>query len=82
MGDYKKCYIVETAGPKAKWTKMWDSGTLVTHMWCTFDLVVFKVILRSFGARVSNWPVTPKRLLVEQNGVKFESRGQLLYNIG
>ena len=29
-----------------------DSGTLVddTCIWCTFDLIVFKVILRSFSA--------------------------------
>ncbi len=81
MVNYKNCYIMETADRRAKWTKIWDSGTLVTHMWCTFDLVVFKVILRSFGARVSKWPVTPKRLVVEQTRVKFETRGQLLYNI-
>ncbi len=82
MGNYKKCYIMETAGRRAKRNKIWDLGTLVTHMWCTFDLVVFKVILRSFGACVSKWPVTPKRQVVQQNGVKFETRGQLLYNIG
>ncbi len=35
--------------------------------------------LMSFGARVSKWPVTPKRLVVERNGVKLETRGQLLY---
>ncbi len=40
MGNYKKCYIMETAGRRVKRTKIWDSGTLVTHMWCTFDLVV------------------------------------------
>ncbi len=28
---------------------MFDSGTLVTHMWGTFDLVVFKVIVGSFS---------------------------------
>ncbi len=63
--------MMETAGRRAKRTKIWDLVTLATHMWCTFDLVVFKVILRSFGARVSKWPVTPKRLVVERNGVKF-----------
>ena len=43
---------METAGRRAKWTKIWDSGTLVTHMWCNFDLVVFKVTLGSVGARL------------------------------
>ena len=28
----------------------------------TFDVLVFKVILGSFGAFVSNWPVTGKRV--------------------
>ena len=79
MGNYKKCFIMQTAGRRAKRTKIWDSGTLVTHMWCTFDLVVFKFSLRSFGARVSKRPVTPKRLVVERNGVTFETRGQFLY---
>ncbi len=34
---------MESAGRRAKRTKIWDSGTLVTHVWYTFDLVVFKV---------------------------------------
>ena len=42
----------------------------------TFDLSVFKVILGSFGALASKWPVTQKRLaLEEENGVKFGSQG-------
>ena len=40
-------------------------GHLVTHMWSTFALAVFKVILTSFCASISKWPVTPKRLIVE-----------------
>ena len=34
----------------AKWSEMCDSGTVVTHTWGTLDLVVFKVIMESFGA--------------------------------
>ena len=41
------------------------------HIWDTFDLLVFKVILGSFGAFVLKWPVTRKRLAAEQNGVKL-----------
>ncbi len=37
--------------------------------------LVFKVISGSFGALVSKWPVSGKRLAVERNGVKFGSRG-------
>ena len=81
-GDYKNCHIMETAGRRGKRNKIWDSGTLVTHMWCTFEPSSVQGHLRSFGACVSKWPVTPKWLVIEQNGVKFETRGQLLCNIG
>ncbi len=74
MWIYKMCDIVETGGHRVKRTKIWDWGTLVTHVWCTFDLVVFQVILESCSALVSKWPVIRKRLVVEQNGVKFETR--------
>ena len=37
-----------------------------------FDLLVFKVILRSF-ALVSKWPVTRTQVSVEKRGVKFGS---------
>ncbi len=30
---------METADRRVKRTKIWDSGTLVTHMWCTLDLI-------------------------------------------
>ena len=38
------------AGRRAKWSEIWDSVTLVRHIWGTFDLVGFKVILGSFCA--------------------------------
>ena len=31
-------------------TKIWDSWVPVEHIWWTFDLLVFNVILESFGA--------------------------------
>ncbi len=34
-------------------------------------IVMVKYILESFGALVIKWPVFRKRLIVEQNGVKF-----------
>ncbi len=41
-------------------TYIWDSLPLVTHIVGTLDLVGFQIILRSFRALVSKWPVTPK----------------------
>ena len=38
---------------------------VVTCIWSTFDLLVFSVIFGSFGALVSKWSVTQKRLAVE-----------------
>ncbi len=44
-------------------------------MWGTFDHVVFKVILGSFGALVSKWPVTRKQLDIQHNRVTFGTQG-------
>ncbi len=54
---------------------MCDSWILATHIWGTFDLVVFKVILGSFGAFVSKWPISRKRRVLERNVVKFGNHG-------
>ena len=53
-----------TAGRRAKQTAIWESRTLVIHIWGTYDLVVLKVILGSFGALF--YLVTQNRLAVEQ----------------
>ena len=52
---------------RAKQTEIWDSGVVVMCMHGTIDISVLDVILWSFGAVVSKWPVTQKRLVVEQN---------------
>ncbi len=67
--------ISKTDGRRAKQTEIWDPGILVTKIWGTFGLVGFKVILGSFGALVSKLPVSQKWLVVEQNGLKFGTRG-------
>ncbi len=41
----------------------------------TFDILVFNVILGSFGALVSKWPVTQTQVSVQKSGVKFGRRG-------
>ncbi len=38
------------ASRRAKLTEIWDSGKLQEHIWGTFDLIVIKFILMSFGA--------------------------------
>ena len=48
------------------------------HNWTqnlAVDLLVFKVILGSFGALFSKWPVIQTQVSVENSGVKFGSRG-------
>ncbi len=63
------------ASRRAKRTDILDSGTLVTHIWGTFDLAMFNVILGSLNTIVAKWPVTKKRMVVEQNGLIFWTRG-------
>ncbi len=46
-------------------SEIWALWILVTHVWGTVDLAGFKVILRSFGALFSKWPVTQKQLIIE-----------------
>ncbi len=53
------------ASRRAKRSTFWDSRALIQHVWATFDLLVFKVILGSFGVLVSKWPVSGKSLAVE-----------------
>ena len=52
--------ISKRAGYRAERSEIWDPWKIVINIWGTFELVGFKVILCSFGARVSKWPVTPK----------------------
>ncbi len=57
--------ISKMADHRARQTKIWDSRILLTHIWGTYDLLVCKGILGSFGAHVKmacNW----KRLPIEQ----------------
>ncbi len=62
------------AGCRVTRSEIWYSGVVVISICDTFDLVVFNSILGFFGALVSKWPVTQKRLAVEQNGLKFRTK--------
>ena len=46
----------KTKDRRAKLSEIWDLRVVVQHIWGTFGLVVFKVILGSFGAL----PIFPK----------------------
>ncbi len=48
----KNSIIWKTSDLKAKRSEIWDSRVIVPHMWDTFGLYAFKVILTSFGALV------------------------------
>ncbi len=60
-----------TAGHRAKWSNIWDSGISLTHIWGTYDLVVFEVTFEPFSAFVSKWHVTRKRLVWSRKGGIF-----------
>ncbi len=62
-------------GHRPKRGEIWDSETLATQLLGSFDLVVLKVILEAFSILVSKFPITRRRLVVEQRRVKCGTRG-------
>ncbi len=64
-------------------SKMAGCGVKRSEIWglrehgVPLTFLVLKVIWGSFCVLVSNWPVTPRWLDVERNGVKFGTLGQL-----
>ncbi len=71
------------SGRGTKRIEIWESMVVVPCIWGTFGVFVFKVILGSFGALVSEWPLTRKGLAVEQNGLKVGTQSLLqhLYRV-
>ncbi len=59
---------------------IWEPEVLVEHIRDTFDPMVFKVILGSFGALVSSWPLIRKLMGVQREEMKICTRG-LNYDI-
>ncbi len=57
----------KTARHRAKLSEIWDSWMLVTYTWGTYDLVVFNVILGSFGARSKTACIRPGRRAKQLN---------------
>ena len=50
MEKSKTSITWKTSNRRANLSEIWDSRVVVQHIWGTFGLVAFKVILRSFGA--------------------------------
>ncbi len=76
MGNDKMCDILETAGRRAKWTKIWASGVGISCMQGTFDCQVFKFGLGSFGAFLFFDDLASQEwLIVERNGPKVGPQG-------
>ncbi len=71
MGKLKIDNTLEVPNHRLTQSAIWDSGVVLTCVWCTFDLLVFKVILTSFGALVSKWSVIQKQIAIERRGLKF-----------
>ncbi len=75
--------ITWMANRRGKRSENLDSRVVATciwntfHKWGTVDLLVFKVNSGSFGALVSKWPATQKRMTLEWSGAKFGTRGYL-----
>ncbi len=71
------------SGSRLKLTEIWDSaGGVSSGTYVTFDLVVFKVILGSFSALVSKYPLPQKCVSVEKkNRLKFGDRGMLVEHV-
>ena len=46
----------KTIGSRAKRAGIWDSETLVIHIWGKFGLVLVKGIFGSFGVVFYKWP--------------------------
>ncbi len=68
---------------RAKGREIWDSWALVTHIWCTFHLVVVKVILGPFNVFVSKCHVPGKQAVAEQHDVTLVTNvwGTLCYAV-
>ena len=50
MEKSKTSITLEKSDHRAKQSEIWDSRVAIQHIWGTFGLVAFKVILRSFAA--------------------------------
>ena len=66
-GKMTNCeFLGKRVNRRDKQNEIWNLGVVVTFICCSVDLLVFKVIVLSFGALVSKWHVTRKLNAVEQ----------------
>ena len=67
------CHILETAGRRAKRTKIWASWVSISCDTGTFDCQVFKLSLGSFGAFPFFYDlVSQKRTKIWASGVSIQ----------
>ncbi len=68
--EAKNSIIWTMSDRRAKLSGIWNLQVLIVHIWCTFDLVAFKVILGSFGALTifRDWA-----LIIIRNSTKYFS---------
>ncbi len=69
MLKFQSATIFMEDGQKVEWEERWKFGptdSSRTYIWSTFDLAVCKVILESLDSLVLKWPLTQRRLAVEQ----------------
>ncbi len=71
--------ISKTVGRRVKLNEIWNSGIVVIHIYGIFDLAVFKVIVGVIRCICLKWPVSQIRMVIEQSGVKFGTRGYELH---
>ncbi len=71
LGLFDQCTVLKmaynsnkTSARRTKWIEIWDSE-IQEYIWGTFDLLVFNVILASFGL-TSKLPTTRKWMTVDQ----------------
>ncbi len=74
--------ISKTVGRRAKQTQIWAAWVLTKCILGTFDCQVFQISLKSFGAfsifTTFDSPVSRKRMVIERNEPKVETRGTYL----
>ncbi len=60
----------KSPGDRATWSAIWNSETLIIHIWATFGLIICDNV-EIFWCAFPNWQVTRKWLAIERNRLIF-----------